>query len=315
MAFTEGDRVTIGPVSIFRSATMSDGDRVRGNDVIQRGCPALSVGDRVIVDPIGIRKSMCNEHAWLSDAYNNSIIKCSLSDFSVLSELGTTGSGNNNFDEPMGICRDNTYLYICDNNNNRVKKHRADDLSYISEVAVSDARGITTDGTYLYICSKYVLYKYNKSDLSLVTQIGSYGSGNNQFDELWYLTTDGTYLYCMDRLNNNRIVKRNCSDLAYVSKVSYSGGLDITWTGSSMVITNTASDCLSQYNSSLTLIQDYGSLGTGDAEFNNPWAITAGNNRVYLYDSGNHRIKVHSSNLSYLADYTMTSRTIEGMTI
>ena len=41
---------------------------------------------------------------------------------SYVDEIGTLGTGNDQFDAPFDITNDGTYLYICDMSNRRIKK-------------------------------------------------------------------------------------------------------------------------------------------------------------------------------------------------
>jgi PKD repeat protein len=95
---------------------------------------------------------------------------------SYVSKIGSSGSGDNQFNNPRGITTDGTYLYVADSSNHRIVKRLCTDLSYVSK-------------------------------------IGSSGSGDDQFNNPRGITTDGTYLYVADSYNH-RIVKRN-DDLSY----------------------------------------------------------------------------------------------------
>lgn len=92
---------------------------------------------------------------------------------------------------------------------------------------------------------------------------GSSGTGDNQMDLPHGICSDGIHCYHTD-FNNDRIIKRKCSDLSYVSKI--------------------------------------GTLGTGDDQFYSPMFITTDKTHIYIGDFMNHRIKKHlCSNLSYVS--------------
>jgi hypothetical protein len=59
MSVNSGDAITLSN-TIFKSATVNIGDTVRiGADYIRKSCPSLSVGDSILVDSLGIKKSYC----------------------------------------------------------------------------------------------------------------------------------------------------------------------------------------------------------------------------------------------------------------
>jgi sugar lactone lactonase YvrE len=168
-------------------------------------------------------------HVYVTHANFGFILKLLCSDLSYVSQIGSTGTGNDQFDFPLCITTDGTYLYVCDSGNNRIKKHLCSDLSYVSKIGSTGTGNdqfdfplcITTDGTYLYVCDYFNsrIKKHLCSDLSYVSQIGSQGTGNDQFNGPSSITTDGTYLYVCDS-NNSRIKKHLCSDLSYVSQLN-----------------------------------------------------------------------------------------------
>ena len=107
-----------------------------------------------------------------------------------VSKIGSTGTGDDEFNAPQAICNDGTYLYICDRANHRIVKRKVSDLSFVAET-------------------------------------GSVGAGTGQFNSPWGICTDGTHIYIAD-MANNRIKKHLCSDLSYVAlaTVSSSDPLD-----------------------------------------------------------------------------------------
>jgi len=140
--------------------------------------------------------------------------------------IGNIGSGNDQFNNPIGIANDGTHIYICDTGNNRIVKRLASDLSYVAKIGslgtgndqFNTPKSIACDGTHIYVVDSLNerIVKRLCSDLSYVSQIGSSGTGNDQFDLIGGITTDNTYLYVCD-YNNGRVHKRLCSDLSYVT--------------------------------------------------------------------------------------------------
>ena len=212
---------------------------------------------------------------YFTDVSNNNITKCLLADYSFVSQIGSFGSGNDQFNAPTDIVSDGTYLYVADAGNNRIVKRLATDLSYVNEIGTTgvgndqfwDPEGITTDGTHLYVADtgNNRIVKRLASDLSYVTQTGTGpGTGNDEFSNPAKITVDGAYIYVSDE-NNFRIVKRLASDLSYVTKIG-SGP------------------------------------GSGNDEFSLPLGVAADGTYLYVADSLNYRIvKRLLSDLSYVS--------------
>lgn len=143
--------------------------------------------------------------------------------YSYLYSSGSNGTGNNNFRAPMGVANDGTYLYIADTYNNRIIKRLCSDLSYVSKTtsSLNKPGDVTTDGTYIYVDDTFnsKIVKFSCQTLNYVSDIGTAGSGNDQFSGSFGITTDGTYLYVADTINS-RVVKRQNSDLSYVSETA-----------------------------------------------------------------------------------------------
>lgn len=119
------------------------------------------------------------------DTGNHRIKKHLAADGSYSAEIGSLGSGDDQFNKPYGICSDGTYFYVADRANNRIKKHLLSTMAYDSK-------------------------------------IGTTGSGDTNFNVPYDICTDGTYLYVVDQ-NNNRVKKHLCSDLSYVAETPSSG--------------------------------------------------------------------------------------------
>lgn len=93
----------------------------------------------------------------IADWHNDRIKKHLASDGTYQAKIGTYGSGDTNFNDPVGICSDGIYVYVTDYYNHRIKKHQLSDLSFVAAFGTEGSgdnqfqtpRGICTDGTYL----------------------------------------------------------------------------------------------------------------------------------------------------------------------
>lgn len=213
---------------------------------------------------------------YVSDATNHQVRKYLIATNALLWTVGTQGSGDDQFDSPQGIDTDGTYLYICDKANRRIKKH------------------LCSTGAY-------------------VAKIGSYGSALGQFITPTGICTDGTYLYITEGSPGAAplLKKHLCSDLSGVDQISADGHLDSTncqdicTDGASLYLVNANNDGLNsifKYTRALVYVSEYGTLGSGDAQFAGPYGICTDKTYLYVTDTGNARIKKHLvSDYSYVA--------------
>jgi len=261
-------------------------------------------------------------HIYITDYGNNRLKKHLKSDLSYVAKFGTTGSGNDQFNGPLGIAGDHTYIYILEKNNHRLKKHLKSDLSYVAKIGslgsgndqFNEPTGITVDDTHIYIGDRYNdrIVKRLKSDLSFVAKIGSRGSGNDQFYSVAGTAADSTYLYLCDR-SNYRIQKRLKSDLSFVAKFGTQGAGDdqfnepmhIAVDDTYLYISDMSNHRIKKHlKSDLSFVAKIGSQGSADNQFNYPLGITVDDTYIYITDYLNHRIKKHlKSDLSFVAKF------------
>lgn len=143
-------------------------DMSRDSGVTTFGGTALSESRGICVSPDGTI-------AYIADSANNRILAVKVSDLSLIWAFGSYGTGNDQFNYPVGIATDGTYLYVTDKQNSRIKKHLCSDGSYVAKtttninvpVSISYADGylyITQSGYYY---TSYSAIRMNPSDLSI----------------------------------------------------------------------------------------------------------------------------------------------------
>ena len=153
------------------------------------------------------------------------------------SKIGSVGSGNDQFNNPVGIDTDNTFLFIADMSNNRIQKRNCSNLAYVAKIGsagsgndqFSNPIDIANDGTNLFITdySNNRIHKRLILDLSYVAKIGSLGSGNDNFNGPAGIGHVNGSLYIAD-YGNDRLVKRAAIDLSYVSETT-DGIASVIW--------------------------------------------------------------------------------------
>ena len=149
---------------------------------------STGTGDTNLNTPMGLDTD--GVHLYIADNANHRIQKWLLSGGTFVKQVGSSGSGNNNFSSPNDVMyyKPNNTLFICDTGNHRIKIHDACTLRYIGE-------------------------------------FGSTGSGNTNFSSPKGLAHDGINLYISDS-GNSRIVVYKLLDLTYVKKKAI-GSTDI----------------------------------------------------------------------------------------
>src|SRR3989339_511702 len=304
-----GDIITKGTIGNFKL-------NFGGND---KFWAAVTEDEAGINQPSGVATD--GTYIYVVDTGNTRIVKRLASDLSYVAQIGSSGSGDDQFSVPNGIATDGTYIYIADTFNNRIVKRLASDLSYVSKIGsfgsgndqFSSPNGIATDGTYVYVAdsSNHRIVKRLATDaLTYVSKIGSSGSGNDQFYSPYGIATDGTYIYVADT-SNNRIVKRLASDLSYVSQIGtlgtgndqFSSPSGIATDGTNVYVADTGNNrIVKRLASNLSYVSQIGSLGTGNDQFNAPNGIAVYGTNIYVADTYNYRIvKRLASDLSYVS--------------
>jgi len=256
------------------------------------------------------------------DFGNDRIKKHLVADGTYQAEIGTTGNGNNQFDQPYCICSDGTWVYVTDAVNDRIKKHLLSDLSYVEKIGSHGSgndnfdtpRGICTDGIHLYITDRgnNRIVKRLCSDLSYVAETA--GPGLNNPDRI---CTDGTHVYTIQSAGPTyRIFKHYCNDLSLDTRVLNDGHIDsatlvgICAAGGYLYIMNSnlgsvPSPFFKYSCSDLTYVSDFGVYGTGNGEFYTPGGICSDGTYLYASDGrSNWDAKIQK----FLLDGTYVSR-------
>lgn len=233
------------------------GDGIPGNNLSNNG--QFDEVEGLTVDNSG--------NIYVADTGNNRI-QVFDSSGNFLYKFGTLGTGNDNLDTPKGLVVKGTNLYVVDSGNNRIKK-------------------LNLDGTY-------------------VGEVGSLGSGPGQFNSPSYiaLAPDGT-LYVSDT-GNNRIQYINSNTLA-AGVVTFTS--PVGWTNISgptgiyvndkndLIISDTGNNRIVYAAqdvgpSSFVNISYYGSLGSGEGQFDSPKSLFQTNSGfIYVADENNNSVR------------------------
>lgn len=193
-------------------------------------------------------------------------------------KFGTNGSGNTNFNNPGQIARDSSgNIYIADNGNSRVKKHQADG-TYTS--SITSGLGATTGVAVDFSGNIYVVDDGNnlikKFNSSFTLQWSTINVAETFENAQGHVATDGTYVYVP--------ITKTASSNYYILKMLASTGAFVAY---------------------------WGSIGSGDGQFNAPVGIATDGTHVYVVDQGNKRVQKFTTSGTFVSKWG-TSGTGDG---
>ena len=111
-------------------------------------------------------------HLYIAEPVRNQILKTDL-EFNKINSVGHTGTGDNEFHYPCGICYKNKNLFICDNRNKRLKVY-SKDLEFIKLLKVDYIPWVIKASNSLVLVqsgNSLDLYIYELNNLNLQQKI------------------------------------------------------------------------------------------------------------------------------------------------
>jgi signal transduction histidine kinase/sugar lactone lactonase YvrE len=257
-------------------------------------------GDGQFTNPGQIAKDSSN-NIYVVDSGNNRVQKFD-NNGNYLSQFGSGGSGDGQFATPLGIVIDNSdNIYVADSGNNRIQKFNSSG-GYIGEFGSAGSgdgqfsyptgMGLDSSGNiYLADTGNSRIQKFNSSG-NYLSQFGSYGSGDGQFDGPVAVEVSVLNRIIVSDQANNRVQVFNI-DGVYGGQLGISAptGLDSDSQGNIYVVSG-GSNNIQLYDPNGSLIQEYGSFGSGDGEFNFPAGVKLdGNGNVFVSEYFGDRIQ------------------------
>jgi DNA-binding beta-propeller fold protein YncE len=154
--------------------------------------------------------------------------------------------------------------------------------------------GVDADGNvYLADAEQHRILKYAGSG-ELVTQWGSYGTGDGQFNCPWDVAVDPSGNVYVADINNRRI-QRFTRDGTYVSQWAVPGCIVSVATDAegNVYVSDVSYYRVQVYSGDGALVTQWGAEGTGDGQFGVPGGVAVdASGTVYVVDSDNHRVEV-----------------------
>lgn len=233
----------------------------------------------------------------------------------LVTQWGTKGSGNGEFEGPDGIAADiDGFIYVADSGNSRIQKFSPDG-TYLTQWGKKGTangefdlpRGIASDpagNVYVADTRNHRIQKFSP-DGTYLTQWGKKGTANGELGTPVGLAigSDGS-VYVTDRENDR--VQRFTSDGKFIDTWGKPQFLDpdgITIDSDGFVYVNDMfHHRIQKFKPDGELITEWGSEGTKSGEFDSPYGMAADiHGCIYVSDSHNQRIQKFTSDGTLLA--------------
>jgi sugar lactone lactonase YvrE len=294
--------------------------------LVQSGnfCPALAVAAP------DLSKVIIGQYIYVADTYNNRV-EVFGSNGGYLSQFGSSGTGNGQFNGPISIAIDASGdLWVVDLGNSRLEKFDYAG-NYISQFGSSG----TGNGQFNYPISAAIDGRGNiwvldggnarvqefSGNGTYVAQFGSSGNGNGQFgispsnvanSVAQALAIDsGNNIFVADT-NNNRVEKFSGSGV-YVAQFGSAGlgngqfsgpqgiGIDA---GGNVWVADLGNCRVEAFSNSGSYLGQFGSCGSGNGQLNWPTSIFSdGGADIWVVDGGNARVQEFSGTGTYITQF------------
>lgn len=244
-----------------------------------------------------------------------------------LTYFGTHGSGDKNFDKPMGADQQRITLIVADYGNNRIVRYESVQCTFQKKWGSAGSgdgefNGPTDVAMYLEgIEPKYVyvvdsgnnrIQKFD-GDGDFLIKWGTHGTGEGEFDTPVSVAVDiEGYVYVTD-YGNNRVQKFDSHGtfiLQWGSKGTdagqFNGPYGIATEGDEVYdpkyiyVTDQGNHRVQIFTKNGEFIRAFGNYGSGDGQLRSPSGITAQDGRSYIADTDNARYVLFDINGRFL---------------
>ncbi len=235
--------------------------------------------------------------------------------YEYVSQWGSYGTGDGEFDYPLGAAVDSSgYIYVIDNENARIQKFTSDGTYVTQWGSYGSGNGEFINPHFIAVDSSNNVYVTDTgndrvqkftADGTYVTQWGSYGTGDGEFDYPQGIAVDSSgYVYVAD--NENARIQKFTADGTYVTQWgSYGTGNDQFLFPSGMAVDSAdyvyVADAnnhrVQKFTADGIFVTKWGSQGAGDGEFDYPLDIAVDSaGYVYVVEDENARAQKFTSN-------------------
>lgn len=226
-----------------------------------------------------------------------------------LRSIGSTGTGNGQFDRPRGIGFDTAgNIYVADTFNHRVQKFASNGSFTMQWGGFGTGQGkfkqpgcIAVRADVVHVCDlqNHRIQRFDTSGTYL-GEWGSSGAGPSQFDEPVGIAFDGDGNVYVADFGNNRVQKFTAA-YEYVMDIGVSmdmaaqlvspSGVAIATSGVHLLVSGLSNE-VKIYDLDGEYVRQWGSMGSAPGQFNAPFDVATDDNfNVYIADRGNNRLQ------------------------
>jgi hypothetical protein len=247
---------------------------------------------------------------------------CAVETYQMIAQWGSPGSGDGQFNYPVGIAMDASgNLYVADEKNNRIQKFDSDGgfLAKWGSYGTGDGQfnwpcGVTVDPSGNVYVSDYGNSRIQKFDSNggFLAKWGSYGTGDGQFNYPWGIAMDASGNVYVADYYNNRIQKFDSGGGFLTKWGSYGSGDGQFYDPSGIAVdasdnvyvTEVENHRIQKFDSGGGFLTKWGSFGTGDGQFNHPVQVAVDTSaKIYVADLFNDRIQKFDSNGGFITKW------------
>ncbi len=293
------------------------------------GCKAglAGTGNGQLHEPTGLALDSKGD-IWVADEANARVQEFSPAG-EYLSQFGSKGSGNGQFNAPSALAVSEGEIYVADTGNSRIEVFSPSG-TYLNQFGSSGAgqgqfnrpAGIAVNPNsgdlYVSDTNNYRMQEFTPAGKYL-TEAGSWGTGKGQFHSPVGMAINAAGdLYVAD-IYNNRVQEwlppgAGGAHLVFSTQFGSSGsengqvkaprGSAIDGQGN-LWVTDDANHRIQEFSATGKFIAAYGSYGTGNGQFKEPTGIDVnqGTGNVYISDCANDRVQELSSKGEFIRSF------------
>lgn len=143
-------------------------------------------------------------------------------DINYIRTIGERGSGDGQFEFPLGLSSVGQSFYVCDSQNGRIQTIglEGNPINSFGSTIIDNPFGVIYESGIVYVSSKdnHKICRFTTSG-NYLDSFGTQGTGDTNFDYPCGIAISGDNIYIADR-GNDRVVVRNKTTGAYVSQIS-----------------------------------------------------------------------------------------------